>query len=89
MEFFNSFVPYAKLIGVGIGGLSGMIALAALMYTLRAAFEPSWRVVQWMFGHSLGQKPGSMNSGIIYGARMLAWAGVIGAIAWLFLRGIL
>ena len=65
-------------------GLAGVIALAAVVYILRAASWPLLKAVQWMFAYAPGGRPGDVIAGISYGARMLAWAGVIGLLIWCF-----
>jgi hypothetical protein len=52
------------------------------MYVLKTGLEPLWRVLVWLFGHTPGERPGQMVAGIIFGARMLAWAGLTGLAVW-------
>jgi hypothetical protein len=77
-------LPHVKTIALVVGVTLGVIALAAAMYVLQTAFGPLWRVVQWLFGYTPGQRPGDIVAGMIYGFRMLAWAGVIGFVVWFF-----
>jgi multisubunit Na+/H+ antiporter MnhB subunit len=75
-------LPYLKLIACAIGVALLLIALAAAMYVLRAALGPMWQVLLWLFGHTPGERPGELVAGIVFGARMLAWAGLIGVTVW-------
>ncbi len=75
-------LPYLKIVAWAIGVALGLIALAATMYVLRTALGPLWRFVQWMFGHTPGERPGELVEGIAFGARMLVWSGLIGVTVW-------
>lgn len=84
-EIFDSFrdaLPYVKPIVMAIGVALGLIAAAAGMYVVRAAVGPMWRALQWMFAYRQGERPGELIAGIVFGARMLAWAGLIGVGVW-------
>ncbi len=78
----QNMLPYLKLIACVIGVALGLIALAAMMYVLQTALGPLWRFMQWMFGHTPGERPGELVAGIAFGARMLVWAGLIGVMVW-------
>jgi hypothetical protein len=75
-------LPYLKTIAWVIGLTLGLIAAAAGMYVVRTAVGPLLRVLQWMFAYKQGERPGELVSGIIFGARMRAWAGLIGMGVW-------
>ena len=62
--------------------LGGVIALAALVYIVRVASLPLVRVAQWLVAYKPGEEPSELVAGIAVGARMLAWAGVVGVIVW-------
>jgi hypothetical protein len=75
-------LPYLKTIAWAIGLALGLIAMAAAMYVVRTAVGPLLRVAQWMFAFTPGERPGEMVAGFIFGARMLAWAGLISVAVW-------
>jgi hypothetical protein len=75
-------LPDLKTIALVAAVALGLIALAAAMYVLKTSFGPLWRVLQWLFGHSPGERPGELVAGIILGSRMLAWACLIGVAVW-------
>jgi hypothetical protein len=79
---FGDVLPHLRTIAWAIGLTLGAIALAAAMYVLKTGLEPLWRVLVWLFGHTPGERPGQMVAGIIFGARMLAWAGLTGLAVW-------
>ncbi len=76
----ENLLPHLKTLVLVVGVALALIAAAAATYVLRAVFGPLWRVVQWMFAYTPGTKPGEIVAGIAFGARMLAWAGVIGVV---------
>ncbi|MHB1423121.1 MAG: hypothetical protein ACYC3I_07995 [Gemmataceae bacterium] len=78
----GEYLPYLKLAGVAIGIALAVFAAAALTYIIKVMCGPSWRVVQWLVGHTPGEQPGEFVQGMSYGARMLFWAGVIGIVGW-------
>jgi hypothetical protein len=82
LDSFRDALPYLKTIALVIGLTLGLIAAAAGMYVARAAVGPLWRVLQWMFAYTQGERPGELVAGIIFGARMLCWAGLIGVGVW-------
>lgn len=61
-------------------------AIAAITFVLRVSCGPMLRLVQWMFGYTPGQEPSEVVAGIAYGARILAWSGLMFAIWFFFLR---
>lgn len=79
---FGDALPYLKAVAWVIGLTLGLIAAAAGMYVVRTVVGPLWRVFQWMFAYKQGERPGQLVAGIIYGVRMLAWAGAIGMAVW-------
>jgi len=78
----GNILPYVKPIAWAIGLALGLVAAAAGIYVVRTVFGPLWRVVQWMFAYKPGERPGDLAAGIIFGARMLAWAGLVGMAVW-------
>lgn len=80
---FSDVLPHLKTIALAAGVVLGLIAAAATVYILRTAFGPLWLVILWMIGHTPGKPPGELVAGIVYGARILAWSGVIGVAVWL------
>jgi hypothetical protein len=82
LDGFRDALPYVKAIALVIALTLGLIAAAAGMYVVRTTAGPLWRVAQWMFAHTQGERPGELVAGIIFGARMLAWSGLIGVAVW-------
>jgi hypothetical protein len=79
---FGDVLPYLKTIAWAIGLALGLMAAAAAVYVVRTAVGPLVRVAQWMFAYTPGERPGEMVAGIVFGSRMLAWAGLIGVAVW-------
>ena len=83
---FGEFLPYLKTIAWAIGLALGLIAAAAAVYVVRTSVGPLLRVAQWMFAYTPGERPGELVAGISFGARILAWAGLIGVAVWLLVH---
>jgi hypothetical protein len=75
---------YLKVIGIGIVLILGVFAIAAFVNAAKTASGPVVRVIQWMVGHTPGQKPSDIVAGISFGARILVWAAVISSVIWFF-----
>ena len=85
-ELLNSLenvVPYVKLAALVSGAALVFIAIAALTFTLQSTCRPVLVLMQWMVGHTPGDKPGEIVRGISYGARMLVWASLISFMVWI------
>jgi hypothetical protein len=78
----GDFLPHLKTIGLVAAVALGLIALAAASYVLKSSLGPLWRVLQFLFAHTPGERPGELVAGIILGGRMLAWASLIGVVVW-------
>jgi hypothetical protein len=59
--------------------IAALLAAAVAAYVARTVFGPLAQVVRWMFGN------GEIAAGVAHGARLLAWAAVIGLGLWLWL----
>jgi hypothetical protein len=72
--------PQLKIAGLVVVAAIALIALAAAVYTVKAAGGPVLAVARWMF--ACGSEPNDIVSGISFGARMLVWAALVGVAFW-------
>ena len=79
-------LPYLKLAALAVGLALALITVAAVTYLVQTTCRPLLAVVQWLVGYTPGQEPGEIISGTSYGARMVAWASLIGLVIWVFLH---
>ena len=52
------------------------------MYAAKTAFGPLAAALRWLFAYTPGERPNDIVAGISFGARMLAWAALVGAVVW-------
>lgn len=76
-------LPYAKLLAFVCGGALVFIALAAFAYTMQTTFRPWLVAMQWLIGHTPGEKPSDIVRGISQGIRLLVWSMLIGVTVFL------
>ena len=65
-----------------LGAALAVIALAALVYAAKTAFGPLATLLGWLFAYTR-RKANDIVAGLSFGARMLAWASVVGAVVWI------
>jgi hypothetical protein len=82
-ELLNGLVARAQEFALIVGTALAVIALAATVYAAKTAFGPLAAVMQWMFAYAPGERPSDVVAGISFGARMLAWSALVGAVVWL------
>ena len=83
MKTLDGVVAQAQEIAWILGAALAVIALAALVYAAKTAFGPLATLLGWLFAYTPGERPNDIVAGLSFGARMLAWASVVGAVVWI------
>ena len=83
MKTLDGVVAQAQEIALVVGAALAVVALAAFVYAAKTAFGPLATVLQWLFAYTPGERPNDVVAGLSFGARMLAWAALVAAVAWL------
>jgi hypothetical protein len=86
LKFIENIGPYLQTV-LWVAGLTlFFIAAAATVYIAKTTFGPVLVIVRWMFDYRPGERPNDIVAGLSIGARMLAWAAIIGLVTWFFLH---
>ncbi len=73
----------AREIALVVVAVLAVIALAALVYAVKTALGPLAAVLRWLFAYTPGERPNDIVAGLIFGARMLAWAALVAVVVWI------
>ena len=82
IKTLDGVVAQVEEIALVIGAALAVIALAAVVYAAKTAFGPVAAALRWLFAYRPGERPNDIVLGISFGARMLAWAALVGIVVW-------